>query len=115
MMTGLDVFRRRAGSIKRAIQEAPAAFRQIGEEWAEEDWKQRALELSPEDTGEYKRELGYEVTATQITLKADAPHSGIVEYGSTTHIAHAPVGTALDMERPKLSQRTRDHFKKELK
>lgn len=114
MMKGMDILKRKTGSIRRVIKEAPATFQKIGEEWCEE-WLETARQIAPEDTGEYKEGLEYEVTPTQITLKATAPHSDIVEHGSSNHIAHATVQTAHDRVRPRLSQMTRDHFNKELK
>ncbi len=114
MMTGGDLFRRRLGSIKQVMDRSPKRFVQIGEKWVEEHYMKTVEAISPVDTGEYQRSHVAEVTERQITLTNTSNHAGVVEDGNSTHVAHRPIGTAVERERDKLSAMTREEIRKEL-
>lgn len=115
MMTGLDLFKRRTGSIKRAIDNAPQAYRSVAGDWAQDDWLPYAQNIAPVDTGAFRDGLTFEIGDNQINLQATAPHSSYVEEGTSVSIAQPTVKPAAEATRPKLSARFRDHFRRTLK
>lgn len=114
-MKGIDVFKRRMGSIKQVVENTPKLAREVFTEWAELDWKPYAEAIAPEDTGEFKGLLGYEVSDRQIRLGSSANHALDVEEGNSTHVAQPTTIPAIQATRHKISERTRAIIKKELK
>lgn len=113
MIKGMDALQRRLGSIKQAIQDEEP-FRKAAHEWLDEDVLPTAHRLVPKATGALDRSITGEITQNQIRLGATAPHAAFVEEGTSKQDAQPFLRPAIDMNRPKLSARTRDHYKRRL-
>ncbi len=114
-MRGADVFKRRLGSIRQAVENAPELFQEAGEEWLEQDAIPAAKQLAPVRTGELRDSIGGAANEQQVRLFATAEHARAVEEGTSKMAAQPYLAPAIAMRRNKLSARIRNKLKDNLK
>ncbi|PIB90998.1 HK97-gp10 family putative phage morphogenesis protein [Caulobacter sp. FWC2] len=114
-MKGADVFKRRLGSIRRAVENAPELFQEAGEEWLEQDAIPAAQQLAPVRTGELRDSIGGAANEQQVRLFATAEHARAVEEGTSKMAAQPYLAPAIAKTRNKLSARIRTKLKDHLK
>lgn len=114
-MRGADVFKRRLGSIRQAVENAPELFQEAGEEWLEQDAIPAAKQLAPVRTGELRDSIGGAANEQQVRLFATAEHARAVEEGTSKMAAQPYLAPAIARTRNKLSARIRNKLKDNLK
>jgi HK97 gp10 family phage protein len=108
-----DAIKRRRGSLKQAILDKEP-FQKAAEEWGAEtaaDAQARAVV----DTGAFRDGIGFRVTEDQVSIIGEAPHSRVVEEGSSTHAAQPAIRPAVERNRRKLGELVRKYYKERLK
>lgn len=113
-MKGADVFKRRLGSIRQAVEQAPELFREAAEEWLEQDTIPAAQQLAPVRTGELRDSIGGAANEQQVRLFATADHARPVEEGTSKMAAQPFLAPAIVKTRPKLSARIRAKLRSNL-
>lgn len=111
-LIGIDVLKRRVGSIADAIENK--VFEEAGKEWVDKDFVPTAKQIVHVDTGELRDSISGEATPRQITVKATAPHAVYEEEGTVMHEAHPFMRPALAKTRRKLTAKVRKKLKDEL-
>uniref|UniRef100_B0T636 Phage protein, HK97 gp10 family n=1 Tax=Caulobacter sp. (strain K31) TaxID=366602 RepID=B0T636_CAUSK len=113
MTSGIDVMKRRIGSIKQAIHDKEP-WKAAATEWAEEIVVPYAKGIAPVDTGEFRDSIESEVTDDQVRIFSDAEHAIWIEDGTTKAHAQPTIRPAVAKNRPKLSALVRKRYRERL-
>lgn len=112
-MKGMNVLKRRMGSVAQAISNN--SFEETATEWIEQDFKPVARRESPVDTGELRDSIGGSVNQNQGRVYATAEHASIINDGTATRAANPFLDRAFVQTRRKLSERMRKKLRNALR